>query len=100
VVPDQEDVLIIIEDNGVGMESGELEALRKNIEATSTIFRHNNRQRRYHIGLGNVNRRIKLYYGEQYGLDIKSAAGVGTTVTVRIPLRRQGDELDAESAGS
>ncbi len=38
------------------------------------------------IGLRNVHRRIQLYYGEKYGLSIKSRPGRGTEVTVRIPF--------------
>jgi two-component system sensor histidine kinase YesM len=37
------------------------------------------------IGLVNVNRRIKLHYGQNYGLEIKSTLDVGTEVTIRIP---------------
>ena len=38
------------------------------------------------IGISNINERIKLYYGQDYGLVIKSEAGEGTTVEVTIPL--------------
>lgn len=38
------------------------------------------------IGLQNVHRRIRLMYGEAYGLSIESAPGRGTRVTVRLPL--------------
>jgi len=39
------------------------------------------------VGLENVNRRIALIYGEPYGLEIHSTPGVGTEVTIRLPLR-------------
>ena len=38
-----------------------------------------------HIGLANVNQRIKLKYGEKYGVLIKSKPGVGTKVTILLP---------------
>jgi len=38
------------------------------------------------IGLINVNRRIKLKYGEPYGISIQSEAGLGTHVTLHLPL--------------
>lgn len=38
------------------------------------------------IGLKNVNERIKLCYGVEYGLEIDSELDVGTTVSIRIPL--------------
>ena len=37
------------------------------------------------IGINNVDERIKLIYGNDYGIDIKSQEGKGTTVTVRFP---------------
>ncbi|MFN2187580.1 MAG: sensor histidine kinase, partial [Candidatus Promineifilaceae bacterium] len=37
------------------------------------------------FGLPNVNKRIKLYYGNQYGLSIQSQYRAGTQVTVTIP---------------
>ena len=38
-----------------------------------------------HIALGNISERLRLLYGEQYGLRIQSKLEVGTTVTVRLP---------------
>lgn len=38
------------------------------------------------IGMPNVDRRLKLIYGEEYGLSIESRAGEYTQITVRIPL--------------
>jgi two-component system sensor histidine kinase YesM len=38
------------------------------------------------IGLPNVDRRIKLVYGDEYGLQIESQVGVYTCVTVSLPL--------------
>lgn len=41
-----------------------------------------------HIGIMNVHRRIRIAYGEPYGIaDIQSAPGQGTTVSIRIPKR-------------
>ena len=37
------------------------------------------------IGVKNVNDRLKIYFGEKYGLTIESELDVGTTVTARIP---------------
>lgn len=44
------------------------------------------------IGLNNVNERIKLYFGEQYGLEIST--GKGTTVEIRIPIEKEGVDID------
>lgn len=38
------------------------------------------------IGLKNVNERMKIYFGEEYGLSFKSEEGVGTVVSFKIPI--------------
>lgn len=95
VKPEKDYVLIIVEDNGMGMEPEELQALQEKIHSAESIFTHSGRKERYHIGLGNVNRRIKLYYGEEYGISICSKPGKGTAVTVKIPRLEEGDEIHA-----
>lgn len=42
-----------------------------------------------HIGLRNTHRRIRLLYGEAYGLALSSVPGEGTTVTMRLPADRR-----------
>jgi two-component system sensor histidine kinase YesM len=39
------------------------------------------------FGIGNVNKRIRLYYGEPYGLSIQSEYATGTCVTLVIPAK-------------
>ena len=41
------------------------------------------------VGLINVNRRIKLHFGDTYGLQIQSKSGVGTKVILRMPVVRK-----------
>ena len=77
---DGEDIVFRITDNGSGIPSGMLEDLREYME--------NNNEKFTSIGLKNVHRRIRLLYGEPYGVSIASELNVGTMVTVRIPLRR------------
>lgn len=60
-----------VEDNGKGMDS---ETLSSTISPDSTG-----------VGISNVQNRIKLIYGEWYGMDIRSSLDVGTKVTIRIP---------------
>lgn len=47
------------------------------------------------IGVKNVNDRLKIYFGQKYGLSIKSELDAGTTVTVRIPKITKEPENDA-----
>ena len=47
------------------------------------------------VGLSNVDQRLRLYFGDAYGLHIRSALGVGTCVEVRLPkLEYGGDQID------
>ncbi len=76
---DGEDISIIVEDNGVGMTENEIETLLKGEDTGS-------KERFSSIGLNNVNERIKLAYGEKYGLYLKSQKNVFTSVEIRIPI--------------
>jgi two-component system, sensor histidine kinase YesM len=77
---------IEVMDNGVGMSPEELEALQRSIqhhlvEDTGTAKASSG------IGLRNVNERIKLFYGEEYGIDIASKKDEFTRVRVILPCR-------------
>lgn len=71
-------IKIIIEDNGSGLDENklmkELDTDKKNKEKISSI------------GIYNVSERIKLTFGEEYGLYIKGEKNLGTTVTIYIPI--------------
>ena len=72
------DLLVVVEDDGVGMEKEQLEELRSNMNRRN--------ENGTHIGMQNVHQRIRLRYGENYGLELDSASGVGTKVKIRIPI--------------
>lgn len=69
---------LAVRDNGVGMEQEELEHLRREIERPC-------KETEKGFGLANVNERIRMYYGSEYGLEIQSQKGKGTLVEVTIP---------------
>ena len=69
---------IIVQDDGVGMSEGEL---NKVLSALNEI----DDMPGYRIGLRNVHQRIKLFYGENYGLKIYSEVGKGTRVEILLP---------------
>lgn len=71
---DDGDILIVVEDNGVGMTE---EQCRKILQKERSDSQG--------IGVKNVNDRLQIYFGEKYGLTIRSEPDVGTAVTVRLP---------------
>lgn len=48
-------------------------------------------------GLANTNARIKLYFGDEYGLTIRSRVGIGTRITILLPVIRTVEEWEALS---
>jgi two-component system sensor histidine kinase YesM len=76
-------VMLEIEDDGLGFTPYRLARMQEAMEADTDDFTF----KESGFGLENVNRRIKLYYGKQYGLTIESRYQEGTRVTVTIPLK-------------
>ena len=66
-----------VSDNGAGMDEEQLKRLRDG----TTEMRMDHRS----IGVENVNKRIRLYYGEEFGLMIESRLGEGTVIRFCIP---------------
>lgn len=67
-----ENIFILIEDNGVGMSMEKIEQLLNKTKTTG-------------YGVKNVNERIGLYFGPQYGLEFESKKSAGTKVFIRFP---------------
>jgi two-component system sensor histidine kinase YesM len=76
-------VLLTVQDDGVGLTPYKLSQIRASISNDSDQIL----QSETGFGLENVNKRIQLYYGKQYGLTVESQYHEGTRVTVAIPLR-------------
>mgnify|MGYP004554620727 FL=1 len=72
-----QDLYLEVEDNGPGMPEDQVEHLLTGGEKA--------RQKGSGIGLKNVNQRIQLYFGTQYGLEIESEPDEGTVVRIHIP---------------
>jgi len=72
-------VLIEIIDNGVGFDVDKLD-LDRSYDASSVAEKHES------IGLYNSNKRIKLLYGEEYGIKVESRINAGTKVTICVPV--------------
>lgn len=68
-------------DNGCGMNAQEIQQMKENIY-------HHPKESSKSIGLYNINQRIRLCYGADYGLDIKSKKDCGTLITMTIPAQK------------
>jgi two-component system sensor histidine kinase YesM len=78
---DGNDIELSIFDDGAGIKPEKLQIIKDGIENGDITT----------IGLQNVHRRIKLRYGEGYGITLKSIASQGTTTVIKIPFKNQGD---------
>ena len=76
-------ICLTVKDNGRGIEEKKLEKLKYLLERKAGESSGKSAEKG--IGLLNVNRRIKLYFGDEYGVDIRSVPGKGTCAVVRIP---------------
>lgn len=73
-------IIFTVEDNGVGMTEEQCEEIL-----------HKDAGDRVGIGIKNVNDRIKIYFGEEYGLTIQSELDEGTRVTISMPKITEND---------
>ncbi len=71
-----------VEDDGIGFSADRLAEVRANLADDKSPVEVNESG----FGINNVNKRIKLYYGEQYGLSIESEHLKGTRISLLIPL--------------
>lgn len=72
---------VIVSDNGLGISTQDLNHIQKQLVIERNFVTENQG-----IGLFNINRVIKLHYGEQYGLTLQSEHNKGTTVKLTLPL--------------
>jgi len=84
-------LLIDVKDDGVGMNEAVLESIRRRLVFPDALTSREEKHRNGGIALANVNNRIKLLFGEQYGLRVSSIEGTGTRVEIQLPVRRSAD---------
>ena len=81
-------LVIVVMDSGPGIEGTELAALNRKLSMGNDVyFKTLEIKSRKSIGIENVNRRIKMFYGDSYGLKIESEQGKFTRVIVNIPAK-------------
>ncbi len=76
------DAVIVVSDNGIGMDEAQLSALLDAIHASAP---HPQQAESRSVGLVNIAQRLKLKYGARAVVSIESERDVGTSVTIRMP---------------
>jgi len=80
----EEDIRIAIHDNGTGMDEVTKDRVTKKINRLEA--------ENGSIGLQNINKRLKLYYGQAYGLHLSTINGRGSTISFRVPINQKSDQ--------
>ncbi|MCA0757840.1 sensor histidine kinase [Paenibacillus sp. N4] len=81
----REDIVFRIRDNGPGIDHDRLKQMEDSFHSESVIHKDSG------FGLSNVNARIAIMLGEEYGIQLHSIDGIGTEVTIRIPAIGPGE---------
>ena len=78
-------LLIRISDNGLGMDEGRLKSINERLGKSSHNIASTEQEAQGGLALVNVNNRIRLLFGDEYGLHVFSVQGVGTDVEISLP---------------
>ncbi|NIK68616.1 histidine kinase [Paenibacillus sp. BK720] len=82
-----DEIEISIADNGIGIEESRLADIRRQLSQPA-----DGQENGESMGISNVNARIKLLFGDEYGLFISSEWKAGTTVKLLIPAHEEGEK--------
>ena len=85
-------LIIQVSDDGIGMQPEALDDLNRKLNQSLFESLHN-KKKKGGIALVNVNNRIHLIFGEEYGMTVYSTPGVGTDVLIELPLVTSRREL-------
>ncbi len=80
---ENDEIILSVNDDGIGIPQDKLDMICSGSIGTTSGSSY---------GIKNINERLKLFYGEKYGLTYKSQYGRGTTVEIRIPAHRHEEE--------
>jgi two-component system sensor histidine kinase YesM len=76
---------IVVQDDGVGMDPNTLEFAREQIYSEQQVD-----GAKRSVGIRNVHQRLKLHFGDEYGININSEINVGTIVEIYLPINTEG----------
>lgn len=91
-------LIIRISDDGVGMDEKKLSRMNEQLEKSGRAFAEQESDAKGGIALVNVNNRIHLLFGEEYGMHVLSMPGAGTDVEISLPAITSDRELKNRDA--
>ncbi len=86
-ISEEEQFILTVQNSGKAIPQTQLETLRKTILDYEHMGLYSTEKSG--IGLSNINKRIKIQFGDQYGLHIESEESIGTKVTLILPVIRE-----------
>lgn len=89
-VPEGENLVFTVQDNGAGMPQEKVEELNRRMSERSVLDEQKS------FGLFYIRERIQLCYGKGYGVHVESTLGEGTRVTITLPLYQKPKKFDEE----
>jgi len=90
ILTTQSRMLITVSDNGIGIEPEQITRINQQLNCVDYPRDHKENERSG-IALQNINKRIRLCFGEQYGISVRSIPDVGTDVEIVLPLIKKMD---------
>lgn len=93
VFKENDKIILSVKDNGAGMDKSSIDEILSNSDG-------NNKNQFIKIGINNVNERIKLFFGSEYGINIESELGFYTRVDLIIPAVKGDEEFEAKGINS
>lgn len=85
---------ITIQDNGIGIQNEEVHRIQEQLNSSSQLEYLSLIKKK--VGIVNLCRRIKLIYGEEYGIRVESELGRGTLMEVSLPAK----EMESQNSGN
>lgn len=89
-------VLVSVRDDGVGIPEDALDSINRKLDQIPASYVNEDKKKRGSIALNNVCRRIKLLFGEEYGIHIFSIVNFGTDVRINIPIIKSKGQFENE----
>lgn len=85
VVTTEERLIVTVADDGIGMNEETLEGINQRLNESPMVVNYSKKKGHNGIAIENVNNRLKLLFGKEYGINISSTWMVGTEVEITIP---------------